>query len=255
MRMRSLVFVLAVCALLVSSTDVHAQANTPVAPESPPAPEPAPQSWLDRTWLPARPPQYFEAVVGASAYPLARSFTLDLDATPGRSLAVGLHGTLTHCDACNIAADAEDRPHEVGLGYAYLGYEGSNYMVAGAFALTRGEGLESRANRFGYGPMFLLRIGHIDGLRLGLGVGIDVVFSHPNSGGLILHSALDVPLFRSGSVQLDLEARSDFTIPDPFFWIPSLGVRMRTGPVVFGVRAQLFAHANSLMLLLGYHRE
>jgi len=182
---------------------------------------------------------------------------LDADLETAPNVALGVHGTLRHCTACNIANDAYDHPHEVGLADAYVGYASRNYMVAGALVVTHGEGLESGEDRFGYGSMFLVRAGRVDGLRFELGLGFvvtDIARDGGPGGGaaFVLHNALYVPLFRRGRYQLELEARSEFAIPDPFFWIPTVGLRVRAGPVVFGGRAQLMSKASALMLFVGY---
>jgi len=194
--------------------------------------------------------------VAASPFPQTRSFQLDAEGEAGANFAFGLHGSLTHCRACNVGSDAERRLHDVGFAYAYVGHARRNYMVGGAFLLTHGLGLDSNTDRFGYGSMFLLRLGRVGGLRLELGTGWVVTASdHTGSGAFMLHNALRVPLVHVDAFQLDFEARSDFAILDPFFWIPSLGVRVRAGPVIVGVRGILMEHANSLMLFMGYHQE
>jgi len=229
--------------------------------ERPPEPEPpplTPRGTFDETWFPEHPGAMVEASAGVSVAPLGRTLMLDVDAELASGLALGARGTFAHCEHCNFSADSFDGAHDVGVAYAYAGWSRPNFMFGGTMLLAHGQGLESGVDRFGYGAGFLLRIGRVDGLRLDTGFGIVVSPPHHRSlsGAIVLHDELRVPLFGRGVYRVALEARSEFTIIDPFFWIPSVGLRVRTGPVVFGLRAHfVMAQAASAVLWVGYRAD
>jgi len=241
--------------------------------ERPPAPEPppaTPRSVLVETWFPAHPASMVEASVGISATPPGRTLTLDVDVELPPGLAFGAHGLFARCSDCYFSDESYEGVHDLGFAYAYVGFSRPNFMLAGTLLLVRGEGLESAFDRFSYGAGVLLRLGRVDGLRLDTGVGLAIapaarrfVDSDPvyvdaasTGGAIVMHNELRVPLFGRGDYRVGLEARSEFSILDPFFWLPSVGLRARVGAIVFGVRAQfVMQDLHSAVLWLGYRAD
>ncbi|NOY92106.1 MAG: hypothetical protein GXP55_12990, partial [Deltaproteobacteria bacterium] len=226
--------------LLAASVAFTSQARAlPTGWERPPEPEPpavTPRSTFVETWSPAHPASMVEASVGVSATPPGRALTLDVDVELAPGLAIGAHGLFARCSDCYFSDESYESVHDLGSAYAYAGFSRPNFMIAGTLLLLRGEGLESAFDRFSYGAGLLLRLGRVDGLRLDTGFGLVVapavsrwvdsgpgyVDTTPTGGAIVLHNELRVPLFGRGDYRVGLEARSEFSIIDPFFWLPSV---------------------------------